>query len=197
MWCDIEIKSKEEKENAVWLIPRSNRLNSRWKNFQQRHTWKKFQKRQQPKITIGVQENFFFYFGLVLAILCRVLPLGVVFSPKTTATSCQDADVFPGTSRGHYGPYDILDPMVQGPGVEISSVSTFRLLCLWDFCLSCLGSRGNSLPKLLSHYQRKNRCHSENSHFIHKQHQTKQNYMGKMREGQADKQRTHGKINVC
>ena len=139
--------------------------------------------------------NFFLWFWASFGIFFDVLRrfVGVL----TSATSCQDADFFPGTSRGHYGPYDILDPMVQGPGVEISSVSTYRLLCLWDFCLSCLGSRGNSLPELLSHYQRKNRCHSENSHFIHKQHQTKQNYMGKMREGQADKQRTHGKINVC
>ena len=33
---------------------------------------------------------------LMLAILRRFLPLGIVFSPKTTATSCQDAAFFPG-----------------------------------------------------------------------------------------------------
>ena len=108
----------------------------------------------------------FWRFASFFNILCCFLPLGVVFSPKTTATSCQDADVFPGTSRGHYGPYDILDPMVQGPGVEISSVSTFRLLCLWDFCLSCLGSRGNSLPELLSHYQRKKTDVTQKIHIL-------------------------------
>ena len=35
-------------------------------------------------------------FPLILAILHRILSLYIVFSPITTATSCQDADFFPG-----------------------------------------------------------------------------------------------------
>ena len=33
---------------------------------------------------------------LLLAILRRFLPLCIVFGPKTTVTSCEDADFFPG-----------------------------------------------------------------------------------------------------
>ena len=47
------------------------------------------------KITYAVQAKLSSDFGLIFAILCRFLPLGVVFYPSTTATSCQDADFFP------------------------------------------------------------------------------------------------------
>ena len=47
------------------------------------------------KIILAGKANFFFDFGLILAILRRFLPLCIVFIPITTATICQDADFFP------------------------------------------------------------------------------------------------------
>ena len=47
-------------------------------------------------ITLAVQANVSFDFGLVFQILRRLKPRCVVFGPSTTANSCQDADLFPG-----------------------------------------------------------------------------------------------------
>ena len=45
--------------------------------------------------------------GMILAIFRRFLPLCIVFSPITTATSCQDAEFFPGTYDIPIYTYDI------------------------------------------------------------------------------------------
>ena len=50
------------------------------------HTWRKNQRRRQPKIILD-EANFSFDFGLILANLRH--------SPIKTATSCQHADTFP------------------------------------------------------------------------------------------------------
>ena len=55
---------------------------------------KKIKNDGNQKIMIAEKENFSFDFGLILAILRRILPLCIVFIPITTATSCQDADFF-------------------------------------------------------------------------------------------------------
>ena len=65
---------------------------------------KNVKKRRQPKITIAVFPLILGWFGpfyvvfwrftSFLAILRRFLPLGIVFIPKTTATSFKDADFF-------------------------------------------------------------------------------------------------------
>ena len=48
------------------------------------------------QIILADKASFSFDFGLILSILRRFLPLCIVFIPITTATSCQDADFFPG-----------------------------------------------------------------------------------------------------
>ena len=48
------------------------------------HTWKKIQKRRQPKIKIAVYANFSFYFRLVWVILRSVLMLCIVFGHYTS-----------------------------------------------------------------------------------------------------------------
>ena len=47
-----------------------------------------------PGSTLAVLAILFFDFGLVSAISRPFLPLCIVFGPLTTATSCQDADLF-------------------------------------------------------------------------------------------------------
>ena len=51
------------------------------------------------KNILADKANFSFDFGLILAILRRSLSLRIVFSHITTATSCQDADFFPGMTH--------------------------------------------------------------------------------------------------
>ena len=61
------------------------------------HTWEKnFKNDGNQKIILADKANFSFDFGLILAILRRFLPLSIVFSLITTASSCKDADFFTG-----------------------------------------------------------------------------------------------------
>ena len=60
------------------------------------HTLKKIINDGNQKITLAVNGNFSSDFGVVFAISRRFLPLCVIFGPSTMATSCQDADFFPG-----------------------------------------------------------------------------------------------------
>ena len=63
---------------------------------------KKIKNDGYQKISLAVQDNFSFDFGLVLTILYRFLPLCIVFGPVTTATSCQVCQLF-----SSYGMYNI------------------------------------------------------------------------------------------
>ena len=97
------------------------------------HTWKKISKtKATKKLSLLIRRIF----PLILAILRRFLPLCIVFSPISTATSCQDADFFPGMMYMH------LERLERQAGREWN-VSEF-LQNLVETSIACLKFQANT-----------------------------------------------------